>query len=193
MTLSRYLTTLFTALYLSSAIHAQESRIRIDIEEGEGALNDARHATPRALILAVRDEMDRPVSGVKVTLTAPYSGPGVIFPGGARTWTGTTDAEGRVAVQGVIPNKIEGRFVIRATAEFQGQEAMGTIAETNTLAAEIPQGGHKSKKTLIILAIAGGAGAGIAVAMSGGKSSTPVIAPAATTLGISGISVGGPR
>lgn len=190
-------------LFPSGVLYAQTNVIRIDVVEGERALNDARRGLPGKIALVVRDEQDHPASGARVTLTAPYSGPGVTFQGGGRTWSGVTDEQGRVEISGITPNKTEGRFLIKATAAHPSGEASVTISQTNTMAMGVPakpvdtdeRKGKSNKMAFILLGIAGGAAAGIAVGLGGGSSSSsgPVAIVPATSLSINTISIGGPK
>ena len=65
-------------------------------------------------------EGDARAPGVPVTFTLPTSGPRATFPGGATSWVGTTDAEGRVQVPAITAGTTVGLFDLRV--EVDGAE-----------------------------------------------------------------------
>jgi len=89
---------------------------------------------------------------------------------------------------GLRPNGNAGQFQIRVTTSLEGQAATTNISQTN---AE-PAAGKGSSKTILIVALVGGAAAaGAAVALGKGKSSSSttttntgaVISPGSPTFG----------
>jgi hypothetical protein len=168
--------------------------LKIVVLEGEGAFNDMRRKIGRDVVVEVRDERDRPVAGAQVTFMMPSLGPSGAFPGGARTFTTATDSAGRATTPGLRPNSTEGRFNIKVTANWNGQEGSLVVAQSNTLAGGtiVPGGGGSKKKWLILSGIAGGAAVGIVAAVSGGGSSAAQTG-APTVLSSGGVTVGGPR
>lgn len=151
---------------LAGAQQAQP-KLNIVILEGEGAINNVRQRLAREPIVQVQDENNRPVSGALVTFLLPESGPGGTFPGGARSLTVTTDAQGRAVAKGLRTNDAPGKFQIQVTATYAGATATATITQSNILGAAAA---GISGKLLAILAIAGGAvAAGVVAATRGGN------------------------
>lgn len=153
-------------------------KLRIEILEGEGAINNIRQRTARDPVVKVVDENDRPVAGAVVTFTLPLRGAGGTFANGARSVTMLTNPQGVATATGVTPNSVAGEFAINVSASHQGQTASTTIAQTNAAAA-----GASSAATIgIIAAVAAGAAVAVAVGLSGGGGGggAPIITPTPT-------------
>lgn len=176
-------------------MYAQDPRLlNIQVDRGDGALNDLKTRRAETIGLVVKDQFDRPVEGARVTVTAPLGGPSVSFAGGERTWTGTTGPQGQLEVAGMEPNEMEGRFVMRIVATEGERSGSATISQINSMAvASSPR--STRRKWLVILGVAGGAAAaGLAArAASGSSSSGGGAAPGPTSVSLGSISVGGPR
>src|SRR6185503_18264073 len=99
--------------------------------QGEDAVNVIQQRTATTPIVEVRDRNDQPVAGAVVRF-AVRSGRASFS--GARTLTVTTNAAGRAAVTSLTPTG-SGALQISATAAFQGQTAVVTIAQTNVMTA----------------------------------------------------------
>ncbi len=171
--------TLSTAppLIAASPQAAGAPKLRIEILEGEGAINNIRQRTARDPVVKVVDENDRPVAGAVVTFTLPLRGAGGTFANGARSVTMLTNPQGVATATGVAPNSVAGEFAINVSASHQGQTASTTIAQTNAAAA-----GASSAATIgIVAAIAAGAAVAVAVGLSGGNGGgAPIITPTPT-------------
>lgn len=185
------------ALMLAGSLAAQETgRLQIRILAGEGALNNIKRKLAHNPEVAVTDADGRPVAGATVVFTLPFSGPSASVQGG-RKFQGVTNEEGRVAVVGMTPNDVEGRFVIVVEASKDGLTGRTVIPQSNTLAGgrEEPGASGGNRKLWIgILAVAGGGAAVGMAAMRGGGSSggsTPVAA--GTSLSVGSVTIGGPR
>lgn len=171
------------------------ARLNIVIVEGDGAINNIRQRTAREPIVRVEDENRKPVAGAVVVFFLPEGGPGAAFPGGARTLTVTSGADGRAAASGLQPNNVAGDFQIEVTASYQGASTSAVISQTNVLGAAAAAAAGGSGKLIAILAIVGGAAvAGAVAATRGGGSSTPPIpTPTPTTVSAGTPSVRPPR
>jgi len=176
----------------------QSARLRIEILEGEAAINVVRQRSARDPVVRVVDENNKPVAGAAVVFTLPSRGPGATFGDGSRLLATTTDAQGQASATGVTANSSEGSYQINVTASHQGLTATTTVQQVNAAAGAAagaaPAGvaagaGGIPTKVLIAILIAAGAGgaAAAAVATGGGNGSgNPGAAPQAT------ISIGQP-
>lgn len=162
---------------------------RIEVVEGDGAINSIRLHRAKEPIVRVVDSTGHPLPNVAVTFLLPETGASAIFADGRSSLTTMTDATGQAVGRGLRPNNSAGQFQIRVTASYQGEAATATVTQTN---AEPVQAGHSSTKILIIALLGGAAAAGAAVALGKGKSSATtappppagaVITPGAPTFG----------
>jgi hypothetical protein len=174
---------------LMGAVVAQAAAAppRIEVVEGDGAINNIRLHRAKEPIVRVVDSAGQPLPNVAVTFLLPETGASATFAAGLSSLTTMTDAGGQAVGRGLRPNDHAGQFQIRVTASYQGEAATAIVTQTN---AEPVQAGGSSKKILIVALIGGAAAAGAAVALSKGKSSstppppTPtVITPGAPTFG----------
>jgi hypothetical protein len=86
----------------------------------------------------VQDENHKPVAGAAVLFTITSQGgshAGATFAQGAKTYTGTTDANGNVTAHGFHPNGHTGQFHVNVTASKGQLTTRTTIAQTNVAAA----------------------------------------------------------
>jgi hypothetical protein len=203
------LTVPLTAQNVSSA-QGQTNGLKIIVIEGEDAVNVVQQKTAVAPLVEVRDRNGLPVAGVPVTFS--ISAGGGTFAGGANTLTVVTTAAGRATAVGLTPTA-NGALTISAAAQFQGQTAVATIAQTNVMtaaqaaaaspgatggpaAAGAGGGGGFSATTLAVVggAVAGGAVAAKALASRGGggditQYTGPFSGPVAWTIGICSVTV----
>jgi hypothetical protein len=163
---------------------ARSAAFRVVVVAGEDAVNIVQQKTAVAPVVEVRDQNDQPVGGAVVTF-AIRSGRASF--NGVRTLTLTTNAAGRAAAAGLTPTG-SGTLQITASAAFQGQTAVATIAQTNVMtaaqaaaasagaggggagggsAAGAAGGGTGGGLSTTTLAVVGGAAAGGAVAVKG--------------------------
>ncbi len=156
---------------------SQASGLTIVVIAGEGAVNIIQQKTAVAPVVEVRDRNDQPVAGAIVRFA--IQGGRASF-NGARTLTVTTNGAGRAEVTGLTPSGA-GAFQMTASAAFQGQTAVVTIAQTNvmTLAHAAAVAGASTG--------AGGSGGGAAAGRGGGSGG----GLPATTIGIIGGAVAG--
>jgi hypothetical protein len=143
---------------------AQETgTLKIVVIEGEGALNNIRTKTATQPVIEVRDEQDRPVEGAEVVFQLPASGPGGVFHGWMRNQTARSNAEGRAATSGFVPNDEPGRFNIKVTATTGKKTGTAIIAQSNAVnGSGATATGKKSRKWLWVVAVA------VAAAVVGG-------------------------
>lgn len=128
------------------------SKLRLEIIEGDGAINNIRQRVAREPVVQVEDENRKPVAGAVVVFTLPQRGASGVFGDGSRILTLLTDQNGRAIARGLQPNGVAGRMPIRVNASFRGVTASRTIVQTNSVAG----------------AGAGGAAAGGAAGAAGG-------------------------
>jgi hypothetical protein len=162
---------------------------RIEVLEGDGAINNIRLHRAKEPVVRVVDQDGHPIPNVAVTFVLPSQGPGAAFADGKASLTVMTDADGQAVGHGLRPNGSAGQFRIRVTTSVQGQAATADISQTN---AEPAQGGVSSKTILILALLGGAAAAGAAVALGKGKSSSAtatspgtgtIISPGSPTFG----------
>lgn len=153
-----------------------QSLLRIQILEGEGAINSAGSRSERPIAVQLTDETGRPLEGVAVSFRLPEEGPGGTFESRGRTEIVVTGPDGRAAVRGIRWNRIPGPFQIRITAAKSDSRAGAIcsqyISDTPVAKTSGPKGGRKGK-WILLAAVAGGAAAGIAVGMGGQAQSSP--------------------
>ncbi|HTQ55987.1 MAG TPA: hypothetical protein VMI94_16075 [Bryobacteraceae bacterium] len=142
---------------------------RIEVIEGDGAINNIGLHRAKEPVIRVVDQDGRPIPNVAVTFVLPGQGPGGSFANGQTSITVITDANGQAVGRGLRPNNAAGQFQIRVTTSLAGQVATATIMQTNAPAAK--SGG--SSKALLLVALIGAAGAaGAAFALKGKSSSS---------------------
>lgn len=175
------------------AVLAQQAAgdpLRIVVLEGEGSINNVRELTMRSPVVRVVDAAGKPVAGAAVSFTTPAMGASAIFVDGSSQASTTTDDKGVARVQGMRPNNVVGNFEIRVTASANGNKATARISQTNA-APVVKASGGSNKGVLIgvLLAVAGGVGAAVALSGGGSKGSpgnpgTPPVTPPATPVTI---------
>lgn len=182
--------TLSLVIALPPSAWAQEAgaikALNIVIVEGEGAINNVRQRVAREPIVEVTDENKKPVSGALVTFMLPGNGPSGVFANGSNTMTIATDNAGRAVARGIRVNNQPGQYQMRVSVSHQGLVASTGVTMTN--AAVAAAAGLGVAKLLIILAVAGAAVAGSAVAInqSGGSATVPPsigVTPGTPTVG----------
>ncbi len=182
---------------LPAAGLAQEGTLTVVVLEGEGAFNNIKRKLARDLIVEVRDEYGKTVTGAEVVFTLPEGGPGAVFAGGSRKFTTASNASGRAQTTGLKPNSKEGRFNIKVSAAMAGKSGSTIISQSNTLAGGVvgveKHGMSGKTKALIVALIAGGAGGGAYAATRGGGGSAAAAGPVPTSLSAGAVTVGGPR
>lgn len=154
----------------------ESSSLRIEVLEGNGALNNIATERARDIVVRVVGSDNQPVEGAVVSFVFPVSGPGATFPNGARTSSVPTDARGVAAARELRLNDVDGQFEVRVSAAYQGQTARTNVLQTNVR----PAGGSRGvPRVLLIVGLIAGAAAGAAVALggSGGGNSNPAPAP----------------
>ena len=164
-----------------------QSGLTVRVTEGDGAINSIRLHRGHDPAVQVIDSTGEPVNGATVTFLLPANGPSGTFGENGLSITLQTDERGMAAAHGLRPNAIPGQFHIRVTANWRGETAVATLAQTN---AEPVATAHHSK-TILILALIGGAAAGGAIAATHGGGS-PGAAQTASTNSSGSITAGAP-
>ena len=163
--------------------------IKVTVKEGEGALNNIRSARAKEPVVIVTDASDKPLPGAQVSFLLPDTGASGVFPASGSNLVVTTGNDGVATGRGLKPNNVVGQFEIRVTASFRGQTARTVIHQTNAAAQKASSG---NGKTILILALLGGAGAGIALGVSRGGNSSSQPNPS-TSISAGGSSFGPPK
>jgi hypothetical protein len=156
------------AVLLAATLARAATIPRIEVLEGDGAINNIRLHHAREPVVRVVDQSGHPLPNVAVTFVLPEEGPGATFADGDNSLTVMTDQSGQAVGRGLRPNSSAGQFQIRVSTSFQGVVATANLTQTN---AE-PAHAGKSSKTILIVGLIGGAAAGAAVALAKGKSSS---------------------
>jgi hypothetical protein len=160
-----------TAILVMAVIAvAQGTAIRIEVLEGQGAINNITRKTAWEPAVQVLDEAGAPVAGATVTFVLPAVGASGQFADGSRVLAMQTDENGRAVASGLRPNNVVGQFEIRVTATHSGATANVTITQTNAAPAEAPSG--KSKRYLILGLVGAGIAGGVLAAVAGGGGSS---------------------
>jgi hypothetical protein len=177
----------FLSCILATPAGAQNAGIKIVVQEGQGAINNIPQRRAKEPVVQVQHEDGEPVVGATVTFLLPDTGASGTFADGARMLNIQTDVKGQAVGRGLKPNSTAGRFLIRVSASYHGQNANTTIAQINAIPAGATKGGNG--KMFLIIALIGGAAAGGLAAAMGGKSgssssgvSSPVTNPPGTVL-----------
>ena len=171
--------------------------LKIQVVEGEGAVNNVDTGSGRDPVVEVRDQNDKPVPGAKVTFSLPERGPGGSFFGAARNVTVPANEQGRAATTGFRPNLQEGRFQIQVSAAADSQTATAVINQTNTrpgsMAGPLADTTHRwsNKKSLLVVAIIGATIGVIAATRGNGQPAATTTSGTSVTPGV--VTVGTPR
>ncbi|HXP85911.1 MAG TPA: hypothetical protein VN841_14400 [Bryobacteraceae bacterium] len=187
------------AAWLPLAAQSDPTALRISVVEGEGVAYAPGGRATRGMTVAVADDSGNPLAGATVTFRLPSAGASGEFPGGSRSESVATSADGRASVWGVQWNRTPGAVEI-AIAAVKGQARAATVAHV-TLSNTVSQprvasgsgGGHKL--LWIVLLAAGGAAGGIAAAGLAGKSGSAGSSSAAVNaphIGIPTVTIGHP-
>lgn len=155
--------------------------LNLRVVEGEGLVYGTGSRATRGLTVEVVDEAGRAVADVTISFRLPEDGPSGVFATGSRTEVMTTRQDGRASVWGMRWNRTPGPVQVRITAMKDGVRAgLVSTQYLTEAAASAPRGGAahggRSKIILISLAVAGAAGAGLALGASRGGQS-PTVAP----------------
>lgn len=146
--------------------------IKIQVLEGDGAINNVRQRKSREPLVRVVDDDNQPVRGATVTFVLPDRGPGGEFAGDVRELAIVTDEKGQAVGRGLMPNQQVGKYQIRVVASYRGERVEAVINQMNAEPAGSGGAVH-SKKILLIAVIGGAAAAGLALAVGHGGSSSP--------------------
>jgi hypothetical protein len=112
---------------LPGQVGAPPPMLRIEILDGDDAINNIRQRTAREVIVEVQDENHKPVSGALVIFSAKGGSP---F--GRTVLKATTDSSGRVSANPLQLKSKAGRLEIKVKASAQGRSATRVIHQTNS-------------------------------------------------------------
>jgi hypothetical protein len=194
---STYLSCLLAALLTRSpgfpAVQAvpPPPLLKVSVLEGDGAINNIRERRAKEPVVRVEDADGKPVQGATVTFLLPALGASALFPNRETTMIVQTDADGRAAGRGMLPNNVAGEFRIRVTASLHGQSATASIRQINAAPAQAKRGSSKVI-VIVVLVAAAGAGAVLGLSRGGGSSSSAAASPPAASTGGSTITPGTP-
>lgn len=146
---------------------------KIEIVEGDGAINNIRLHHAKEPVVRVTDADGHPTPNAAVTFLLPNNGPSGTFADGRTFLSVMTDENGQAVGHGLRPNTSAGQFQIRVTASFEGKSATASVTQTN---AE-PASGGSAKTILVVLLVGAAAAAGAGIALGKGKSSSTSTPP----------------
>jgi hypothetical protein len=144
--------------------------IAVRVIQGDNAINSIRMRRGHDPVVQVLDPLGEPLGNATVSFLLPASGPSATFGVTGQSLTVQTDNRGMAAGRGLVPNRIEGQFRIRATASWRGESASVNITQTN---AEATVTSSRSKWIAIAAAVGGAAVGGIVLATRGGGTPNP--------------------
>jgi hypothetical protein len=177
------------ALLLGCFAEGQETGVKIQIVEGDGAINSIRLRRAKEPVIRVLNASGEPAVGASVTFLLPATGPSGSFSDNGLSLTVQTDSRGMAIGRNLRPNAIAGQFRIRATTSWHGAPASASLAQTN--AEPVAKSGH-GKTIAILVVVAGAIAGGAAAAAHGGKTSSAGQETAPTSQGGGSISAGSP-
>lgn len=154
--------------------------IHVTVKEGDGALNNIKASRAWEPVVIVSDNDGRPMAGVQVMFLVPDVGASATFPASGNVLVVTTKQDGLAIARGMKPNNVSGPFEIRVSASYQGQTARAVLRQTNASPGASIARSRKGGKTALVLALIGGAGAGVAYAVTRPGASTGATAPGAS-------------
>ena len=199
--LTRLISAVLPIILLTTPAYSQ-NLLNIRILEGEGAIHGAAARAGRPIVVEVTDETGKPVDGAAVSFRMPEEGPGASFGQNMKTDIRVTTPDGKAVCSEFTTGRLPGPFQVRVTA-VKSQIRAGVIVSQYVSDGPVKNtgarrgGGGGSKKWLIIAAIAGGVGAGIAAGSMGGKTTPgnngpgPTVPATPPTIGAPSINVGG--
>lgn len=151
---------------ISQVVAQPQPSIAVRVIQGDNAINSIRMRRGHDPVVQVLDPTGEPLANATVSFLLPASGPSATFGDGGLSLTVQTDQRGMAVGRGLIPNRVEGQFRIRATASWRGESASTTLAQTNAEAAETSS---RSKWIAIAAVVGGAAVGGIVLASRGGS------------------------
>jgi hypothetical protein len=178
---------------------------RINVVEGEGAINNIRQPVNRGAAVLIEDENHNPLSGVSVTFFLPTDGPSGLFPNGSRVLTVFSDDKGLAASRGINFNNQIGIMRMRVVASLFSQNTTAVITQTNVgsgssvKSAFVPAAGgsklatRSHTKRWVVLGVLAGVAAGGAYYYFGVRKVSPTasVSVGAPTVGTP--TIGGPK
>lgn len=188
---------------VSPAREQEKDGARIRVLEGAGAVVPRKAASPHRFLVAVTYADGRPAPGLTVTFRLPAEGATGLFASGLRTESMLSDERGQSFVRGIQWNDLPGSLEIQVSAV--SADARVETAIPVEISASAPPSGRQSvsrpssgRKWAVMAAVAGGAVAGLAVALGGkATSAAAAAAPAAVvvppSIGSPTITVGRPQ
>lgn len=188
----RRIAVLLTVCVSVRAAPADPANLQIRIAEGDGAVYALGSRATHGITVEVTNETGKPVEGVTVTFQLPDEGASGTFPTASKTQIATTGSDGRAGVWGMQWNRTPGSFEVRITAT-KGDARAGTVCQQSLTAGpeRAARRTHGSHKWLWVgLAVAGGAGAAVAIGRRAASASPAVSAVSLTSIGAPTIAIG---
>ena len=150
------------------------SELKLRALEGDNVINSIRLGRSVAPVVEVRDENDLPVEGAAVVFTVPDSGPGGTFPGGAHSFTISTNAQGQATCP-FRANSEVGKFKVTVVATSGSRTGQIALTQANSAGGYVGRVVPRKplyKKWYFWAIIGGAAAAGLAVWATNRSSNT---------------------
>src|SRR5215213_7849798 len=123
-------------LLIVSQLSAQtKASLEVRVVQGDHAINSIRLRRGHDPVVQVFDSSGEPLGNATVSFLLPATGPSATFGESGLSLTVQTDNRGMAVGRGLLPNRIEGQFRIRATASWRGEAASVILTQTNAEAA----------------------------------------------------------
>lgn len=159
--------------------------------QGEGAIHAPASRAVRGLVVDVTDETGAPAAHATVNFRVPDEGSTAVFGNGLRTDLTTTDEAGRAAMPTLQFNNVPGEFRIQITAARGAARA--SMVSTQYISAGTVAAHQRGRWVAAGLAIAGGAGAALAVMERGGAHAAAPSDSGTLSIGTPAIAIGKPK
>jgi hypothetical protein len=128
---------------------SQNQGLEIVVLQGENATHLVNYHRQEQLVVLARLN-GQPAKGVAINFELPGSGPGGDFTTPrTKTLRVMTGKNGRATAKGFIPNKEVGSYVVRVTAEHQGQIAKVEVPQQNAFSKTAAADNRKFRNNII--------------------------------------------
>jgi hypothetical protein len=164
------------------------AELKLRALEGDNVVNSIPLGQSVAPVVEVRDENNLPIEGASVVFTVPESGPGGTFPGGAHSFTISSNAQGQATCPFRLNSEV-GKFKVTVVATSGIRTGQIALIQTNSAGGYVGRLVPKKpfyKKWYFWAIIGGATAAGLAVWATNGSSSsttTVVITPGGPVFG----------
>jgi hypothetical protein len=148
-----------------------DDELQVNVLGGRDVAVSAPGGRAADIRIQVVDRQSKPVRGATVSAVLPSLGAGGHFRGGETIATKETGADGTVEFSGIHLRKVPGTFTTRILARKGFRTGSTEVTQNASTTAAEPAGGRFSRRTLVMMAVAGaGVAAGVVAATCCGSS-----------------------